>query len=38
LLRSRNEVLNQAGQVVLSMEGVGFYRRRDDGMPPAGSA
>jgi acyl dehydratase len=38
LVRSRNEVLNQAGQVVLSMEGVGFYRRRGDGAPPAGLA
>ena len=38
LVRMRNEVLNQIGQVVLSMEGVGFYRRRGDAMPPAGLA
>jgi acyl dehydratase len=31
LVKSRNEVLNQDGQVVLSMEGVGFFRRRDAG-------
>jgi acyl dehydratase len=35
LVRSRSEVLNQAGQVVLAMEGVGFFRRRDTGAPPA---
>ena len=29
LVKSRNEVLNQHGQVVLSMEGFGFFRRRD---------
>ncbi len=38
LVRSRSEVLNQDGQVVLSMEGVGFFRRRDIGAPPAGLA
>ncbi|MCE9660079.1 MAG: MaoC family dehydratase [Burkholderiales bacterium] len=38
LVRSRSEVLNQDGQVVLSMEGVGFFRRRDSGPPPAGLA
>ena len=33
LVKSRNEVLNQHGQVVLSMEGIGFFRRRDAGAP-----
>jgi acyl dehydratase len=31
LVKSRNEVLNQHGQVVLSVEGFGFFRRRDAG-------
>ena len=35
LVKSRNEVLNQHGQVVLSMEGFGFFRRRHAGAPPA---
>ena len=35
LVKSRNEVLNQHGQVVLSMEGFGFFRRRDPGGPPS---
>ena len=35
LVKSRNEVLNQHGQVVLSMEGFGFFRRRHPGAPPA---
>jgi acyl dehydratase len=34
LVKSRNEVLNQHGQVVLSMEGFGFFRRREPGGPP----
>ena len=34
LVKSRNEVLNQRGQVVLSMEGFGFFRRREPGGPP----
>jgi len=34
LVKSRNEVLNQHGQVVLSMEGFGFFRRRQPGGPP----
>jgi len=34
LVKSRNEVLNQHGQVVLSMEGFGFFRRRQPGVPP----
>ena len=34
LVKSRNEVLNQHGQVVLRMEGIGFFRRRDAGAPP----
>jgi len=34
LVKSRNEVLNQHGQVVLSMEGFGFFRRRHAGAPP----
>ena len=34
LVKSRNEVLNQHGQVVLSMEGFGFFRRREPGDPP----
>ena len=34
LVKSRNEVLNQHGQVVLSMEGFGFFRRRHPGGPP----
>ena len=34
LVKSRNEVLNQHGQVVLSMEGFGFFRRRHAGGPP----
>jgi acyl dehydratase len=38
LVRSHNEALNQDRQVVLSMEGVGFYRRRESGVPPAGPA
>ncbi len=38
LVRSRSEVLNQDAQVVLSMEGVGFFARRDAGAPPAGLA
>ena len=33
LVKSRNEVLNQHGQVVLSMEGFGFFRRRHPGGP-----
>ena len=35
LVRNRSEVLNQHGQVVLSMEGVGFFRKRDAGPPPS---
>ena len=35
LVKSRNEALNQHGQVVLSMEGYGFFRRRDAGAPAA---
>ncbi len=31
LVRSRSEVLNQRGEVVLSMEGIGMFRRRDAG-------
>ena len=38
LVRSRSEVLNQDGQVVLTMEGVGFFGRRHGGSPPAGFA
>jgi len=38
LVKSRNEVLNQHGRVVMSMEGVGFFRRRHAGAPPAGLA
>ena len=38
LVKSRSEVLNQHGQVVLSMEGIGFFLRRDPGAPPAGFA
>ena len=38
LVKSRNEVLNQHGEVVLSMEGIGFFRRRDPAAPPAGFA
>ena len=34
LVKSRNEVLNQHGQVVLSMEGFGFFGRRHAGAPP----
>ena len=33
LVKSRNEVLKQHGQVVLSMEGFGFFRRRHPGGP-----
>ena len=35
LVKSRNEVLNQHGQVVLSMEGFGFFRRRNPGGQPS---
>jgi acyl dehydratase len=35
LVRSLSEVLNQHGVVVLRMEGLGFFRRRDAGSPPA---
>jgi acyl dehydratase len=35
LVRSLSEVLNQHGVVVLRMEGLGFFRRRDAGPPPA---
>jgi len=35
LVRSRSEVLNQDGTVVMSMEGVGFFGRRTPGAPPA---
>ena len=38
LVKNRSEVLNQHGQVVLSMEGIGFFRRRDPGAPPGGIA
>ena len=38
LVKNRSEVLNQHGQVVLSMEGIGFFRRRAPGAPPAGFA
>jgi acyl dehydratase len=38
LVKSRSEVLNQHGQVVLSMEGIGFFRRRAPAAPPAGFA
>lgn len=38
LVRSRSEVLNEDGVVVLSMEGAGFFSRRDSGTPPAGLA
>ncbi len=34
LVRSRSEVLNQSGAIVLSMEGVGFYARRAATPPP----
>jgi hypothetical protein len=35
LVRNLSEVLNQHGVVVLRMEGLGFFRRRDAGPPPA---
>ena len=35
LVKSLSEVLNQHGQVVLRMEGLGFFRRRGAGPPPA---
>jgi acyl dehydratase len=38
VVTSRNEVLNQHGQVVMRMEGAGFFRRREPGAPPAGLA
>ena len=38
LVRSRSEVLNQNGQVVMTMEGVGFFGRRGAGAPPPGLA
>ncbi|MGZ5157534.1 MAG: MaoC family dehydratase [Caldimonas sp.] len=34
LVRSRSEVLNQNGETVLSMEGVGFFARRAPASPP----
>ena len=34
LVRSKSEVLNQNGETVLSMEGVGFYQRRAAAPPP----
>ncbi|MEP7302836.1 MAG: MaoC family dehydratase [Caldimonas sp.] len=38
LTRSRSEVLNQDGTLVLSMEGMSFFARRAAGPPPAGMA
>ena len=38
MVRSRSEVLNQDGEVVLSMEGVGFFGRRAPPAPPPGFA
>ena len=35
IVKNRSEVLNQHGQVVLRMEGAGFFRRRSPGAPPA---
>jgi acyl dehydratase len=34
IVRSRSEMLNQHGELVLSMEGSGFYRRRSPAAPP----
>jgi acyl dehydratase len=33
IVRSRSEMLNQHGEVVLSMEGAGFFRRREPAAP-----
>lgn len=38
LVKSRNEVFNQKGEVVMSMEGVGFFARRGNASSPAGLA
>jgi acyl dehydratase len=35
LVRSRSEMLNQDEQIVLTMEGAGFFRRRHAAAPPA---
>lgn len=33
MVRSRSEVLNQDGEIVLTMEGAGFFARRDPATP-----
>jgi acyl dehydratase len=38
IVRNRSEVLNQNDDIVLSMEGAGFFRRRPAAAPGAGSA
>ena len=38
IVKSLSEVLNQHREVVLSMEGIGFFRRRDPGAPRDGFA
>lgn len=35
LLQSRWEATNQRGEIVMTMEGWGMFRRRDPGSPPA---